>query len=171
MMLKTFSGTPYLSVEQREHFNKQRDELIREMPELLTYNDIHRFPLWTLLDWSTFLKHDSHQIGTHPIHTAFQALYEYRRTYAKRMHELQLAYDAQHIDDELHECLKFELKMNLDYVESQFDVKAKKVFDIQYGGKETRQKFTECLQRTINERLSAYSNKHHKSNPETAVEG
>jgi hypothetical protein len=169
-MLKTFSGTPYLSVEQRNHFNKQRDDLIKEMPELLTYNDIHRFPLWTLLDWATFLKHDSHQIGQHPIHTAFESLYEYRRTYNKRIHELQLAYDAQNIDAELFEVLKFELKMNLDYVESQFDVKAKKTFDIRYGGKETRQKFVECLQRTVNERLSALANKHNQSNPETTVE-
>jgi len=168
-MLKTFSGTPYLSVEQREHFNRQRDELIREMPEILSYNDIHRFPLWTLLDWQTFLKHDSHQIGVHPIHTAFQSLYEYRRTYNKRMHELQLAYDAKNIDEDLFVALRFELTMNLEYVESQFDVKAKKTFDIRYGGKEVRQKFVECLQRTVNERLSAYSNKHNASDSETAV--
>jgi len=156
-MLKTFSGTPYLSVEQREHFEQQKKQLLEEMPELLQYDDIHRWPLWTLLDWKTFLKHDCHQIGVHPIHTAFQMLFEYRRTYNKRMYELQCAYESNTIDAELYECLKFEMNMNLAFVESEFDVKAKKDFDIRYGDKVQRAKFTECLQRTIAERLSAFA--------------
>jgi hypothetical protein len=152
----TFSKTPYMSVEQRQYFLDRRAKLVKESPELLEFEDIHRYSgIWEQLDYKAFMRADCHQIGRHPIHLAFLMLYEYRRTYAKRTIELDDALRAGHIEIPLHECLKFELDMNKAYVESQFCVNAKKEYDKVYGETKDRANFVERLQQTINERLNA----------------
>lgn len=152
----TFSGKPYMSVEQRQFFNERKAKLLQEMPELLEYDDLFRYAgLWEQLDYRAFMKSDCHQIGRHPIHVAFLSLYEYRQTYEKRSRELQVAFEAGAIDVPLHECLRFELDINKAYVEAQFCVKAKAEYDKIYGCTKDRARFVEQLQQTINERLNA----------------
>lgn len=153
---KTYSGTPYLSNEQRAFFIKQRDELIAECPSLPFFEDIKRYSgIWDRLDWEAFRKVDNHQIGTHPIHLAFLMLHEYRRNYEKRLFELESAHSVNSISTALYEVLKFDLEINKAYVESQFDVKAKQTFNTTYGEIHDTQKFVERLGATINERLNA----------------
>jgi hypothetical protein len=153
---KTYSGTPYLSNEQREFFIKQRDSMLAEMPELAYFEDIHRYGgIWERLNWNAFRKHDNHQIGSHPIHVAFLMLAEYRRNYEKRMFELEIAKAVDTISPALYEVLKFDLDMNKDYVESQFCVKAKQHFLKKYEGIRDTQGFVERLGATINARLNA----------------
>ena len=153
---KTYSGTPYMSNEQRAFFIKQRDEMIAETPSLPFFEDIKRYSgIWDRLDWDAFRKHDNHQIGMHPIHMAFLMLYEYRRTYEKRMFELESAHAINNISTALYEVLKWDLDINKAYVESQFDVKAKKHFNTTYGEIHDTKKFVERLGATINARLNA----------------
>jgi hypothetical protein len=157
---KTYSGTPYLSTEQRAFFIKQRDEMLAETPELAYFEDIKRYSgIWDRLDWKAFMKHDNHQIGTHPIHVAFRMLDEYRRVYDKRMFELESAKAIESIPLALYEVLKFDLDINKDYVESQFCVKAKADFHKKYAGIQDTQKFVERLGATINERLNAVASR------------
>jgi len=157
---KTYSGTPYLSTEQRTFFIKQRDEMLAETPELAHFEDIHRYSgIWDRLDWKAFMKHDNHQIGTHPIHSAFMMLGEYRRTYEKRMFELDSALAIDQIPPALYEVLKFDLEINKAYVEGQFCVKAKQEFHKKYAGIQDTQKFVERLGATINERLNAFASR------------
>jgi hypothetical protein len=152
----TFSGKPYMSVDQRMFFNERKAKLLQEMPELLEYNDLFRYAgLWEQLDFRAFLKSDCHKIGRHPIHIAFLSLYEYRKTYEKRSQELDCGLATGAIDIAMHECLKFELDINKAYVEAQFCVKAKREYDKVYGETQDRAKFVERLQQTINERLNA----------------
>lgn len=153
---KTYSGTPYLSNEQRAFFIQQRDEMIAETPSLPFFEDIKRYSgIWDRLDWDAFRKHDNHQIGTHPIHMAFCMLHEYRRTYDKRMFELESAKAVDNISPALYEVLKFDLEINKAYVEGQFCVKAKQDFYKNYAGIQDTQKFVERLGATINARLNA----------------
>jgi hypothetical protein len=153
---KTYSGTPYLSNEQRAFFIKQRDEMLAETPELAYFADIHRYGgIWERLDWATFRKHDNHQIGQHPIHVAFLMRAEYRRNYEKRMFELESAKAVDSISPALYEVLKFDLDMNMDYVDSQFCVMAKQEFHKKYAGIRDTKKFVERLGATINARLNA----------------
>ena len=153
---KTYSGTPYMSNEQRAFFIKQREEMIAESPSLPFFEDIHRYPgIWERLDWRTFRKHDNHQIGTHPIHVAFNTLKEYRLTYDKRMFELESAKSIDMITPALYEVLKFDLEINMAYVESQFCVTKKREFHKKYADIQDTKKFVERLGATINERLNA----------------
>jgi len=153
---KTYSGTPYLSTEQRAFFIKQRDEMIAETPSLPFFEDIKRYSgIWDRLDWEAFRKHDNHQIGAHPIHVAFLMLYEYRRNYDKRMFELESAKAVDSISPALYEVLKLDLDINKAYVEGQFCVKAKQEFYKKYADIQDTKKFVERLGETINKRLNA----------------
>jgi len=153
---KTYSGTPYLSTEQRAYFIQQRDAMLAETPELAYFEDIHRYSgIWDRLDWQAFRKHDNHQIGAHPIHVAFLMLYEYRRNYEKRMFELESAKVIESTSPALYEVLKVDLEMNMDYVESQFCINKKKEFHKKYADIQDTKKFVERLGATINERLNA----------------
>ena len=167
---KTYSGTPFLSNEQRAFFIKQRDDMIRDSPTLPFFEDIHRYPgIWERLDWLTFRKQDNHMIGTHPIHLAFLSLYEYRRNYEKRMFELESAYAVKAIDPVLYQVLKFEIDMNKDYVESQFCIKAKAVFRNKYEGITDTKNFVERLGQTINERLNALNSRKDTDSDEVPI--
>ena len=133
-ILKTYSGKPYRSVEQRRHFEAKRDELLTEIPELLHYDaEIRKLPIIKYLDWPTFLKADCFQIGTHPIHTAFKSLENCRRMHHERLCHINLMRDTKQITDEMADFVIDWLEMRQHSYEAEFCVVKRREFHDKYG--------------------------------------
>jgi hypothetical protein len=134
MMLKTYSGTPYCSVEQRQHFEKIRNELAQKNPEFFYMDEeIQKMPIWRIMHWPTFKRHDNHMIGTHPLHVAWKSLEELRKVHEYRVNEINLAFTCKQIDEFMRDVFIEELTQELDRIEGQFCVKRRKEYMIKYG--------------------------------------
>jgi hypothetical protein len=121
-----------MSNEQRAYFEMKRSELMQTNPEFFSMEEIERFPVWRNMHWPTFKKFDNWQIGRHPIDVAFKSLEELRRVHEFRINEVNSALATGFIDEITHEAIVYELTKELDRIEGQFCVKARRYYITKY---------------------------------------
>jgi hypothetical protein len=144
-----------MSNEQRAHFEMKRRELMQTNPEFFSMEEIERFPIWRMMHWPTFKKFDNWQIGRHPIDVAYKSLEELRRVHEFRINEINSALVGHFIDEITHEAIVYELTKEMDRIEGQFCVKARRYYITKYEEvKLSRPIGTERVNESIKRRIA-----------------
>jgi hypothetical protein len=123
--LKTRSGLPHLSHEQREFFEKQQKDLIKDLNISLNHHELKQiYGMYT--DIEKLILFDLVNPSIHPIHAnALMSLDALDRIYDK-MGNVESDYQMEKIDKETYEKFKNIIKYNELKIKSDWSLEIKK---------------------------------------------
>jgi len=123
--LKTRSGLPHLSQEQREFFEKQQEILIKDLDVYLNHDQLKQiYGMYT--DIEKLILFDLEEPKIHPIHcNALMSVDALDKVY-DRMANVESDYQMEKIDKETYEKFKNIIKYNEMKIKSDWSLDIKK---------------------------------------------
>jgi len=123
--LKTRSGLPHLSQEQREFFEKQQEILIKDLDVYLNHDQLKQiYGMYT--DIEKLILFDLEEPKIHPIHcNALMSVDALDKVY-DRMANVESDYQMEKIDKETYEKYKNIIKYNEMKIKSDWSLDIKK---------------------------------------------
>jgi hypothetical protein len=123
--LKTRSGLPHLSQEQREFFEKQQEILIKDLDVYLNHDQLKQiYGMYT--DIEKLILFDLEEPKIHPIHcNALMSVDALDKVY-DRMANVESDYQMEKIDKETYEKFKNIIKYNQMKIKSDWSLDIKK---------------------------------------------
>jgi len=98
--METYSGLPALSNEQREHYEKKRQEIFALCPDLAGRSDLHRIPInYVSMSFFEWRKRDI-KSRCHPVQLALIAGESSLKQEHEHRYEIASAHEAGDITDE-----------------------------------------------------------------------
>ena len=126
-VLKTLSGTPAFSVEQRNYFNKKQQEIKDTLGDFCFLDpEFKRFPMFTrYFDYQMFLKTDLKNQATHPIHLYMQTLQLFFKQCVQKENDFKTQLEFNEITEDEYNNKINEIKVKKLLAQSEFDLSVK----------------------------------------------
>jgi hypothetical protein len=126
-MLETHSGYPFLSNEQRHHFEKIQLEYLKMFGYGFIYSkDFHKFPyIARFFDYDTFMRTDV-KFGAHPIHTSFVAINNFYERYEDQLRDLNVRLEINEINQDEYDSQLEKLEFEKLLIDAEINIEAKK---------------------------------------------
>ena len=135
-VLKTLSGTPAFSVEQRNYYNTKQQEIKDTLGDFCFLDpEFKKFPMFTrYFDYQMFLKTDLKNQAAHPIHLYMQTLQLFFKQCNEKEHNLKIQLEFNEISEEEYNNSTKELfeKVKVSKLEDVENDLKKLVADIHY---------------------------------------
>ena len=152
MEFKTKSGLPFNSTEQREYFEKLKNEAYSGLEKHIGDPELHKLPVFGVFrDYKIWQKFDF--LNTIPQITPMQLFLNTYKEFKKNCDDLRYVCESKYarkdIDEEEYNFIVKEIEIRELYMESQLNLKKKKSFNNLFKNEAEKRTFFERLGESV----------------------
>ena len=152
MEFKTKSGCPFNSTEQREYFEKLKNEAYSGLEKHIGDPELHKLPVFGVFrDYKLWQKFDF--VDKIPQITPMQLFLNTYKEFIKNCNDLRYICESKYarkdIDEEEYNFIIKEIEIRELYMESQLNLKKKKSFNNLFKNEDEKRTFFERLGESV----------------------